>query len=351
VDFIPRFATLTRCLVERGDFKNDPLYLIDIGCGGGLPKIWEYFQTSLAGIGVDPQVSECERLQAQEVRPGFNYIPRFLRLPEDHPFRQQRGDREPWSGNPWERTSAAHAARILQDQTEQTKQFKVLNAWHEQPLVETTNTSTLDDLVAEQGMADVDFIKIDVDGPDFEVLLSGEKTICKTPALGVALEVNYSGTADPTDNTFHNIDRCMRSWGFDLFELSTRRCTLAALPAAFRYDNAPHETEYGRVLQGDALYLRDPCGWDQRPAAAVELSPMKLLKLCCLFELFGSPDHAAELLRDFSEEINPIAETAPLLHLLANQAAPHLENYQQHVSEFQTDPTNFYPSRRPQSPA
>lgn len=351
MDFIPRFATLTRCLVERGDLDDDPLYLIDIGCGGGLPKIWEYFQHSLAGMGVDPQVSECQRLQEQETRAGFKYVPRFLRLPEDHPFRLQRGEREPWTGNPWERTSSAHAARILQAKTEQEKQFKVLNAWHEQELVETAKTSTLDELVAEQNLPDVDFIKIDVDGPDFEVLLSGEKTIRETPALGVVLEVNYSGSDDPTDNTFHNIDRQMRSWGFDLFELSARRCTLAALPAAFRYDEAPHETEYGRVLQGDALYLRDPCGWDKRPGAAVELSAMKLLKLCCLFELFGSPDHAAELLRDFREKIDPIAETKPLLHLLAHQTAPHLEDYDQHIREFQNDPTSFYPSRRPPPPA
>ncbi len=347
MDFIPRFTTLTRCLVERGDFSNDPLYLIDVGCGGGLPRTWEYFQTALAGIGVDPQVSECRRLQEQETRPHFNYVPRFLRLPEDHPFRQERGTREPWTGNPWERTSAAHAARILQEKTQQENQFKVLNAWHEQELVETASTSTLDELVAEQNLPDVDFIKIDVDGPDFEVLLSAEKTIKGNPALGVVLEVNYSGSADPTDNTFHNIDRCMRSWGFDLFELSARRCTVAALPAAFRYDNAPHETEYGRVLQGDALYLRDPGGWEKIPANAVELSPIKLLKLCCLFELFGSPDHAAELIRDRSEEIEPLVETQPLLHLLANQAAPHLQNYQQHVEGFNADPSSFYPSRRP----
>lgn len=347
MDFIPRYSTLTRCLVERGQFQQSPLHLIDVGCGGGLPKIWDYFQTSLVALGVDPQVSECQRLQALETNPRVKYVPRFLRLPESHPFRQERGDREPWTGNPWERTSSAHAAKILQAKTEAEKQFKVLNAWHEQELVESAQACTLDELVAEQKMPDVDFIKIDVDGPDFEVLLSAENTLRNTPALGCVMEVNYSGTADPTDNTFHNIDRCMRSWGFDLFELSARRCTVAALPAPFRYDDAPHETEMGRVLQGDALYLRDPCGWDKVPAAVVELSPLKLLKLCCLYELFGAPDHAAELLQSRADEIEPVAETLPLLHLLANQVAPHLENYHEHVESFRSDPTSFYPSRRP----
>lgn len=351
MDFKTRYNTLTRCLVERGDLEDNPLYLIDVGCGGGLARIWDYFRTSLAGMGVDPQISECRRLEELETNPRFHYVPRFLRLPESHPFRQQRGDREPWTGNPWERTSSAHASRILHERTAQEKQFKELNNWHKQELVETAQTSTLDELVEEQKMTDVDFIKIDVDGPDFEVLLSAEKTIRESPVLAVGLEVNFSGTADPTDNTFHNIDRCMRSWGFDLNQLSIRRCTLAALPGTFMWDLAPHETDHGRVLQGDALYTRDPCGWDKLPEAAVDLSPMKLIKLACIFELFGAPDHSAELLRDFANVIDPIMDTEPLLHLLANQSAPHLENYQQHIDEFQSDPTNFYPSRRPQPPA
>ncbi|GAB5558513.1 MAG: hypothetical protein SynsKO_01600 [Synoicihabitans sp.] len=349
MDFKPHFNTLTRCLVERGDFSKTPFYLIDVGCGGGLPKIWDGFQNALAGVGIDPQVSECHRLQEQETRPNFRYVPRFLRLPRDHWFRQQRGEREPWTGNPWERTSAAQAMHILAEKTRQEDQFKVLNAWSGQALVEPTTTSTLDELVEDQLLPDVDFIKIDVDGPDFEVLLSAEKTIRDKPVLGLALEVNFSGTADPTDNTFHNIDRCLRSWGFDLFELSTRRCTMAALPATFRFDEAPHETDYGRVLQGDALYLRDPVGWEKVPENSVALSPTKLLKLCCLFELFSMPDHAAELIRDRNTELEQVVETLPLLHLLAHQSAPHLRNYHEHVNGFRDDPASFYPSRRPQS--
>lgn len=350
MDFLPRFATFTRCLVERGDLAENPLYLIDVGCGGGLPEIWQYFQSSIAAVGVDPEPAECERLQQLETNPRIQYVPRFIRLPESHPFRQARGDREPWTGNPWERTSAARAMRILREQSEAAKKSMELRKWDDQELVEPTKTCTIDELVQELAFPDVDFIKIDVDGADLEVLYSAEKTIRESPALGCVLEVNYSGTEDPTDNSFHNVDRVMRGWGFDLFELSTRRCTLSSLPAPFRWDDAPHETEYGRVLQGDALYLRDPCGWDKVPKNQVELSPQKLLKLCCLFELFGTPDHAAELLQARSAEIEPIMETKPLLHLLAHQAAPHLENYDQHIREFNEDPSSFYPSRRPAAP-
>ena len=344
MDFAPLHHTLTQCLVERGLFQSNPLTLIDVGCGGGLPRLWRRFEPSLRAVGVDPQIAECDRLQAMESNPGIVYVPRFLRLPTSHPFRQARGDREPWTGNPWERTSSAHAMRLLRERTAPGENFKQRNAWPEEKLVEPTRTSTVDELAAELALDSVDFLKIDVDGPDVEVLLSAEQTLRQGPTLGVAVEVNFSGSADPTDHSFHNVDRILRSWGFDLFNLSTRRCTMAALPAPFRFDEAPHETNIGRVLQGDALYLRDPCGWDRNPGARVELSPLQLLKLACLFELFQTPDHAAELVREHAEQIASLVSPPDLLHLLANEIDPRFENYDLYLERFRSDPTRFYPS-------
>jgi len=345
----PRFQTLTQCLVEKGLFANSPFTLVDVGCGGGLVPVWRQFQAGLRAIGVDPQVEECRRLQAAETNPRVRYVPRFLKLPEDHPYHQARGDRGPWTGNPWERTSAAQAMNRLRAEVVPEEQFKTLNAWDSQELVEEATTSTLDELVAEQDVMPVDFVKIDVDGPDVEVLLSAEKTIRESPALGCSLEVNYSGSDDPTDNTFHNVDRILRSWGFDLFDLSTRRCTTAALPASFRFDDAPHQTELGRILQGDALYLRDPVGWRQNENARVELDAVQRLKLCCLYELFNTPDHAAELLVEEPGDTADLIDPKDLLHLLAHQFDPAIENYDEYVAAFVEDPTNFYPSRRPNS--
>ncbi len=347
MDFQAKFSTLTRCLVERELFSEQPLTLVDVGCGGGLPRIWRHFEPSLRALGVDPQVGECRRLQTAEKNPAVRYVPAFLRLPESHPFRLARGQREPWTGNPWQRTSAAIAMAILASRTAPEKKLDQLNAWTEAELVEPARTCTLDELVIAERLGSVDFIKIDVDGWDLEVLLSAEQTIRNGPVLGCVLEVNFSGSADPTDHTFHNMDRLMRTWGFELFNLSTRRYSAAALPAPFRYDHAPHETLLGRIVQGDALYLRDPCGWPAHPESRVELDSLKLLKLACLFELFGAPDHAAELLRNLATTLDPIAETKPLLHLLAHELDPRLESYDEYLRGFQEDPASFYPSRRP----
>lgn len=347
MDFQPQFRTLTRCLVERGLFLDHPFALIDVGCGGGLAPMWRFFEPSLRALGVDPMTTECARLQAAEQNPGVRYAPAFLRLPENHPFRVARGPREPWTANPWTRTSSAAAMDILARRLDAEKKLAQLNAWTEAPLVTPARTLTLDVLAREQGYASVDFLKIDVDGPDLEVLHSAEHTIRQSPVLGLALEVNFFGSADPTDHTFHATDRLLRSWGFELFDLTTRRCSVSALPAPFRYENSPYETLHGRILQGDALYLRDPCGWTKHPAASVPLTPHQLLKLACLFELFQAPDHAAELLAAHTEILAPLAEVRPLLHLLANEIDPSLENYDQFLERFKADPASHYPSRFP----
>jgi hypothetical protein len=103
-------------------------------------------------------------------------------------------------------------------------------------------------------------------------------------------------------------------------------------------------------LQGDALYLRDPLGWRQNPAARVELSAHQILKLCCLYELFGTPDHIAELLSQQPELISEITDPQDLLHLLAHQFDPRFENYDDYIRSFREDPTSLYPSRRPPTP-
>ncbi len=349
MDFTSGHHTLTRCLVERALFDSQPFTLIDVGCGCGIPDIWRYFEPSLSGLGIDPQVAECQRLQSNEKNPQVRYIPAFLGLADDHPFRQARGNREPWTGNPWQRTSAARAIARLSEQLPSERRLIETNEWAREELVPIERKLTLDELVSQQKIPEVDFIKIDVDGPDFEVLLSAEKTIQTSPVLGAVLEVNFSGSPDPTDHTFHNFDRQMRRWGFELFDLTTRRYSNLALPAPFRYDNAPHETTFGRIIQGDALYLRDPSGWHEQPEMRVKLSPVKLLKLACLFELFNLPDQAAELLRDQAEVIVSIVDTRPLLHLLAHEINPELESYDLYLKEFEEDPTSFYPSRRIQT--
>ena len=340
--FTGTFSKLTRFLVKNEIFETEPFRLLDVGCSGGISPFWRVFEPSLAAVGIDPLVQECERLSADESNPHVKYRAAFIGLPSNHPFVLKRDNKEPWAGNPWNRLSTSLAIEILNPKTSEIDKLPVLNDWQSSGLIDSKTRIEVNQLVKEENFENLDFIKIDVDGDDIEVILSAESIAQKAPILGFTLEVNFFGSTADTDHTFHNTDRLMRRLGFDLFGLSTNRYSVAALPARFER-KGPGKTVFGRPYQGDAVYLRDPMAAGTPGAANIPtLTPHKLLKLACLFEIFGLPDHAAELIQGYKEILHQLCDPHDLLDILANEVDSSVGSYTEYIEKFRADPTTFY---------
>lgn len=344
MEFGQVFYNLTKNLVETGVFKKEPFTLVDVGCSGGISQFWRIFEPNFLAVGVDPVTAETERLNALENNPAISYMSAFMGLPDDHQFVLRRGNKPVTGNNPWNRLSAHRAAQILSAKIPESEKLPILNNWHGFKLADPVRKIGFSELVALNNLHTLDFIKIDVDGHDMDVLLSAESIIKSAPVIGLALEVDFYGSIDDTDHTFHNTDRLMRSWGFDLFDLTVRRYASSRLPQAFEFD-CPAQTKFGRPYQGEALYLRDPCSWSYSPNGRIELSSAKILKLACLFELFSLPDHAAELLFENKSILDSEVSTRDLLNLLAQESQPAGSSYETYLQHFEDDPTSFYPSR------
>ena len=183
---------------------------------------------------------------------------------------------------------------------------------------------------------------------DFVILSSIRDELESMKVLGACLEVNYFGTASPTDHTFHNTDRLMREAGFDLFGLTVRPYSVAALPARYAL-NMPAQSLVGRPLQGDALYFRDLCA-PHNWGLALTMGPEKIAKLAALFAMTGLPDHAAELLIKFRRRLAGLFDVESGLELLAAQLqelAPINEpplRYRDYMAAFKRDDRRFYPT-------
>ena len=184
----------------------------------------------------------------------------------------------------------------------------------------------------------VDFIKIDIDGADLEAIISCENTLKDNNVLGFMLEVNFYGSTLSTDHTFINTDKIMREKGFDLFDLDFRRYSSDKLPGAYEV-GCLAQTIFGRIFQGDALYLIDPCAKDDKPILSID----KILKLACLYECFGKPDHSAELLLKYKEELTDIVDINNLLNILTNEINPKFDNYYKYIEAFENNPLSFFP--------
>jgi methyltransferase FkbM-like protein len=337
-------SRLVDAVVGSRALADDPVVAIDVGCGLGIDVGWRCFGPDLRLFGFDPDLDEIERLAAAEQHPRIEYTAGWVGLPPGHPFTAEQRGGSYWGRNPWARLSvSAWALR--------TEAQPVGSAATDGPagprLAGPDRRIVLDEFLLDAGVTAVDFVKLDVDGPDFEVLVSLDGVLAAGPVLGVGMEVNFFGSGAPTDHTLHNTDRYLKERGFELFDLSVRRYSTAALPARFALPVAA-ETVTGRILQGDALYFRDVANPEHRSSVMDVLRPTQLLKLACLFDLCGLADCAAEILVEARERLQPLVDVETLLDTLVPEPWAATLTYRQYLDRFGRGDPMFFPE--PSSP-
>jgi hypothetical protein len=374
-------SPFARYVADR--LKDEQFKLVDVGCAGGVAPGWRQFGDRLAAIGFDANLEEIEKLRAREPNPNLRYVPGFLALPQGHPLRQHLGRRYTdqaywhlWVDRrlSYDRTYDVRWAKshgVPPDSIDDYFHKKVLTQdWNPFPLsgfdldyerafqtVEATDEQAAEALregppdreiylpayLKGAGFEDADFLKIDVDGPDFDVLRSANSLLERPGLLGVAVEVCFYGSHDANDNSFHNMDRLMRQKGFDLFGLSVRKYASAALPIRY-WDVHPSMTVEGRPVQGDAIYIRDFSSRARRAEAAA-VSDEKLAKAAALFSLFTLQDQAAELLIVHRDRLSRLLDVEQALDLLAQEVQPYDDpvlSFRQYEAAFTADDERFY---------
>lgn len=331
-------APFSRLVVSSSALAREPFVVIDVGASGGIAQHWRIFEPHLHAFGFDPLIKECARLNREERNEHVRYIDGYLgfddyaRLfPPDVATDAVGG----WSNQPFARTSAARAQKMQNVSYDQW-----LN--NDPEVIYSTRRSSIDAFFSDHPEESVDFIKVDTDGSDYEVLNGATKVIEERKVLGFFVECQFHGITHPHSNLFANIDRFMRERGFSLFDMEFYRYTRGVLPGRFVWSIGA-QTREGQVIWGDALYLRDAAapGYEQRWAAA--LSPPKLLKLACLFEIYGMPDCAAELLLHYRQELDGLIDVQAALDLFTREIDPGAEGFEKHNARFDQFPESFYP--------
>lgn len=328
---------LTKYLLRNNCIKDD-FFLIDIGASGGILSNFNVFRPKLQALGIDIMKSECIRLNNNEQNKKIKYVQAKVGLKEDHKFviEKIKNGGINLHNSYFPRTSAAQYTQLNANKC-MGEYKKDLNNWNQQSIM-VQEIKTVDDIVKEEKWNNTDFIKVDIDGNDVEAILSCEEILKAHTVLGFMLEVNFQGTTCSTDHTFANTDTIMRKKGFDIFDLSVRRYSSSKLPAPWAVSGC--QTASGRIVQGDALYLLDPCCIDNKSKPSLSID--KILKLACLYEIFGKPDHSAELLIHYKEILLPKIDVVNLLNILTRQICPKFTKYEDYISAFKKNPKTFY---------
>lgn len=333
--------------------KSERFTLLDLGCSGGIDPHWRVFGERFRARGIDASASECRRLASLEQHPDIHYRAAFVRMRPDHPAYPDFAGKPFSTRSPFARTSAYRTVQLLDKQIETgTSEDKLLfNQWSRTELADETAPVSVEMALAERGWTDVDFIKIDIDNADFEVLTAIADSLPRWQVLGMKLEVNFFGGTSPTEGTFHNTDRLMRSKGYTLVGLEPRSYSMSALPA--RYVNTvAAQTHTGRVFQADAYYVLDLAS-DEDRALGASMSDEKIAKLAAIFSILDQPDSAVELLSVYGDRHGRMFEAAAACDALALQTQEgraEKRSYKDYIAEFEADALYFYPRREEHMP-
>ena len=350
---------------------SDLFTLVDVGCGGGFMEGWRALGPHLRAFGFDPQRYEIARLRAAETNPLVQYVEGYVGAAADHPLRSLRAFDMYWSRSAWGRLAPARSYAVENAETpkdpaafdsysdampdldipllgqprglspmapealhetrpesepvaveaaEAARQFDLRerNLWLSADLASEDRQIVLPEFLADRGVTDIDFLKIDVDGPDYEILYTMSEALTDAQVLGVSLEVNFNGSHLPHHHTFHNMDRFMKAHGFALFSLDVRTYSSAALPQPYLMPH-PAQSIRGRPLQGDALYVRD-FGLKIPESDAEQVSDHKLVKTAILFAMFDLPAEAVEHLQRFRTRLARLIDVDAAIESLTQES-------------------------------
>lgn len=296
---------MCRFLTERGVFDADPIVFLDVGARDGYCSEWRVFEGGMRVFCFEPDKRECERLN-REAPSNVTYIPTALGRERKHQTLYEA--RLSYSSGLYPSNSDFFKRLLNGPNGEVVGQEEI---W----------TETLSYVMAERNIHAVNFVKLDAEGAELDILLGGADFLEKPCCLGVLTEMRLHPEINGSP-PFWQMEQYMQAHGFRLFDLSANRQSRVALPYGVTEDHFLPDgrrffayTEHGQVMDGDALYFRDLL-LPKNEAVKAKLRPVDVLKLAALYELYHHNDAAAELVLHNREVLSPLANCEKLLNLL-----------------------------------
>jgi FkbM family methyltransferase len=325
---VNRNPLMTKYIVSSGVLRDNPVTIVDVGARGGFNTEWRVFGDSLRVIGFEPDEAECARL-AVSAPPNITYIPAALGKQEGEAILYVT-TLDASSG--LYRTDMEYFSRLVNGENGRVAK--------EHPV----RITTLDAALSGIGAHRIDFIKLDAEGAELDILQGGRALIASHSLLGLLSEIRFQREINGCP-TFADLDAWIQPYGFRLYGMHFTHQSRRALPypglADYRLPSGERffaYTTHGQIMDGDALYFRDLL----IPANAAirgELAATQILKAAAFFEIYALNDCAAELILAHRHLLEPLLNCDELLDRLT----PSLRN--RRVGFHQYRDTYFDPNR------
>jgi FkbM family methyltransferase len=144
-------------------------------------------------------------------------------------------------------------------------------------------TTTLDTFCQEANLQYIDFLQVDVQGADLDVLKGSAKVLSTVLAIQIEIEFSQLYQGQPL---FADVDRFLRNYGFTLFDLKVGGRSRKRSPIVSNI----HPKQW---LWGDAYYFYDLLDVEHIKQNS---DPARLFKLACVADVMEFPDYSLEIL-------------------------------------------------------
>ena len=281
---MPDEARALPSLSDLAALLDRPLVVLDIGCRWGFEEKWEALGSRVELIGFDADAAECQALREQsgdEVR----YVAASLGAAP--------GPAELFL------TQEPACSSLYPPDPELIAERPELECTAPVSTVEVELT-TLDAWAAEAGVRSADFLKLDTQGSELDILRGGVQLLATVRALEIEVELNPIYRGQPL---FGDVDRFLRERGFVLWRLG--HLVHYGLPGGLSdvavedrqfFDSQPVEISGrgGQLFWAHAYYVRREMALG--PSAH---SRQAALRDACIAKALGFDDLAAHALRNW----------------------------------------------------
>lgn len=312
----------TKYLVDNKLFVDSPLVVVDVGARGGLEYHWADYKDAAQFIGFEPDKEECDRLNSI-AKPNTNmrfYPVALFGDSEVHTF--------------YHKDPAASSLY--------PSDLNIISRIPDEGALITRKTSTIRTIdfksfVRDYSIADVDFMKLDAEGAELDIL-RGSIDQLKKSVIGISCEILFMPWLGE-GRGLSEIEQLLRPLGFKLYDLNIYRYAKKAFPGIGSVSpSRSGVASYGQIGLGQAIFFRDPVDEiEHKKGLASEWDQVHILKAVSLFEVFGLPDCAIELL-NVAEKHGLLVKSAKISpdkfrDLIVSGFLGRTTTYQQHLQK------------------
>lgn len=274
----PRF---TEYLARIKAFSVSPLTVIDIGARGGAGKEWQVYRDQHRVIGFEADEKECERLN-KSASIYERYYPIALS--------STRGIRKFYVHPRHTPTSS-----FFDSDTSFLARFPGWQPFMSEKhiMLETTDFVSF---AKKNKIRDIDVMKLDVEGMEFDILRGLGKDFEKK-LICISTEAYFRPWANGSP-TFADLDTFLRARGFVLYDLPIFRWEKKSTSPYMFTDGIFGPTDRGQVVFTQALYLKDAVAELNTPRLRNDWNAERILKLASVMELYHLEDCAIELIKE-----------------------------------------------------